>query len=81
MRVQLHEDTVIEKSGEGIICEVAGDAIAICTTAADKDIEQAVDTESLCSDGVIEGWVNLPDSFADIPVIPQGYRVLSVVWD
>ena len=77
VRVQLHEDTEI--AGDDTV--IAGDAIAICTTASTEEIEIAADTESLCSDGVIEGWVSSLDSFTDIPVIPDGYRVVSLVWD
>jgi hypothetical protein len=73
VRVQLHPDTQA--------CEITGEAIAICTTAATEEIDRAADTESLCSDGVIEGWALPVENFVDIPDIPQGYRVVSLVWD
>ncbi|MCL1992017.1 MAG: hypothetical protein FWG66_03605 [Spirochaetes bacterium] len=82
VRVQLHADTFVEESDEGLLCEIAGDAIAICTSAAAEDIERAIDTESLHSDGVIAGWVLPPeDNFSDILAVPDGFHVFSVVWD
>lgn len=81
VRVQLHSDTLFEKDEKGMICAVAGEAIAICTSANIKELEKAVDTKSLCSDGIIEGWVPTLDKFTDIPTIPEGNRIVLLVWD
>jgi len=75
MRVQLHPDTTED--------EIAGDAIAICTSASRGEIARALDTEWFCSDGVIEGWGTYKKEILadDIPAVPDGYRVVSLVWD
>ena len=75
MRVQLHPDTTED--------EIAGDAIAVCTSAGRGEIACALDTEWFCSDGVIEGWGTYGKDIIpeDIPAVPDGYRVVSLVWD
>ena len=77
VRVQLHADTEID----GDECVICGNAIAVCTTADISEIEQAVDTKRLCSDGVIKGWVYPLDMFTDIPNIQDNHHVVSIVWD
>ena len=79
VRVVLHSDTDIgEYDGESV-CEIAGDTIAICTTARPKDLESIIDCESLCADGVIDNFNS--KQILDIPNIPEGYKVLQLVWD
>lgn len=81
VRVQLHPDTFyVDKKGN-IHCELAGEAIAICTTSEPGKIANAADCDALCSDGVIEGWVASLNDFCDVPMIPNGYHVVSLVWD
>ena len=79
VRVMLHGDTDVgDRDGEAVY-EIAGDAIAICTTAEVSDIERTADCEKLCSDGVVNNF----DSkwYTEIPAIPEGYRVLTLWWD
>ena len=79
VRVALHGDTDIGKRDGEIVYDIAGDTILICTTATAADIEQAIDCEKLCSDGVYENF----DSawYTEIPNIPDGYKVLTLWWD
>jgi hypothetical protein len=81
VRVQLHFDTEVEVTETDFVCDIAAEAIAICTSATPEAIESAADTAWLCSDGVIKGWVNNTDEFTDVPAIPDRYQVLSIVWD
>ena len=79
IRVVLHGDTEVgDRDGESVY-EIAGDSIAICTTADASDIELATDCEKLCSDGVVSNF----DAkwYTEIPSIPEGYRVLTLWWD
>ncbi|MFI1584609.1 hypothetical protein [Embleya sp. NPDC020630] len=74
IRVQPHDDLVCRG---GIMAE----AVAVCTSASTREIERRVDHESLCADGAIEGLVYRVDRFTDLPDIPEGHRVVSLVWD
>ncbi|NJQ08664.1 hypothetical protein [Streptomyces lonarensis] len=69
VRVQLHSETLT--SGE-----LAGEALAICTTAPESEIEQWV--EGWESGGPVAGLV---DTYAEAPGVPPGARIWSVVWD
>lgn len=71
VRVQLHPDTS-EEDG------LAAESIVLCTSAALPDLEERLDTDSLQSDGVIDG---LTDEASDIPEVPAGFRLTSLVWD
>jgi hypothetical protein len=79
VRVVLHSDTIIREYEGAEVCEIAGDTIAICTTAEPEDIEHFMDYESLQADGVHRNFE--PKYSVDIPNIPEGYQVLVLVWD
>jgi hypothetical protein len=84
MRVQLHPDTCVEEQGDGEIeCDIAADSIALCTNADSEKLADALNTDWLCSDGVLEGWGTYGDDIhvEDIPDVPVGYRIVSLVWD
>jgi len=75
VRVQLHDDTF-----DGDI--VSAESIAICTTATTDEIEHRLQAiNDLESDGVMEGLSYDEEDFCDIPPIPPGYRLTSLVWD
>jgi hypothetical protein len=76
VRVQLHEETFEESVGE-----VFAEGIAVCTTLADRVVDERLDVDELQYDGAFEGLVYDVEDFADVPVVPDGYRVLSLVWD
>lgn len=76
VRVQLHEETFEESVGE-----VFAEGIAVCTTLEDRVVDERLDVDELQYDGAFEGLVYDVEDFADVPVVPDGYRVLSLVWD
>lgn len=69
VRVQPHPETLDLE-------ELAGEAVALCT-AADEDTCTAW-VEGLESGGVVPGLV---DEYLDVPPVPEGMAVWSVVWD
>ncbi|MDH6279273.1 hypothetical protein [Prescottella agglutinans] len=76
MRVQLHEE-MFEDFYEGL----AAEAVAICTTLAEEEVDTRLDVEGLQAEPVWEGLVYDAADFCDVPPVPDGYRVLSVGWD
>jgi hypothetical protein len=94
VRVMLHDETLDyvdaindgEPGNEEEDNEIInGESIIICTTAELGELEQAIDTDWLCSDGVVKvtgkrRGISL-DEFADVPDIPEGHHVGAVVWD
>ncbi|MEU0936256.1 MULTISPECIES: hypothetical protein [unclassified Embleya] len=74
IRVEPHDDLVCRD-------DIMAEAVALCTSAETWEIERRVDHESLCADGVIEGFVHRLDRFTDLPDNPEGHRVVSLVWD
>ena len=79
VRVVLHPDTDIAEYDGEFVCDIAGESIAICTSAKPEDIETMIDCESLRSDGVISHFE--PYEVLDVPHTPEGYKVLQLVWD
>ena len=83
IRVELHHDMsglttdTIEDDYDG----VAAESIAICTSASTHDLETRLGADDLQSDVVIEGLSYDRDRFCDIPPIPDGFRVTTLVWD
>ncbi|MGC0421954.1 hypothetical protein [Embleya sp. AB8] len=71
VRVQLHPETLE-------MDELAGEAIAICTTMAADESTCSAWIEGFESDGIIP---QLVDDYCDIPEVPDGATVWSVVWD
>ncbi|MFG3223776.1 hypothetical protein ACGF07_03175 [Kitasatospora sp. NPDC048194] len=69
VRVQLHPETLE-------MDELAGEAVAICTTADESACSAWID--GFEASGVIP---ELVDVFRDIPEVPPGATVWSVVWD
>lgn len=76
VRVQLHEE-MFDDYYEGLSAE----AVAICTTLAAEDVDARLDVQSLQAEPLWEGFVYDAVDFCDVPPIPDGYRVLSLVWD
>ncbi|MEU6507796.1 hypothetical protein [Streptomyces sp. NPDC046942] len=69
VRVQLHPETLEME-------ELAGEAVAICTTAEESVCAAWI--EGFEASGVIP---ELVDVYRDIPEVPHGSTVSSVVWD
>ncbi|MEU6972422.1 hypothetical protein AB0A71_32815 [Kitasatospora aureofaciens] len=69
VRVQLHPETMEME-------ELAGEAVAICTTAGES--VRAAWIEGLEASGTIP---ELVDVYRDIPAVPHGATVWSVIWD
>ncbi|KLN32977.1 hypothetical protein FB00_20085 [Cellulosimicrobium funkei] len=76
VRVQLHEET-FEDSVEDVLAE----GIAVCTTLDERVVDERLDAEELQYDAAFAGLVYDEEAFADVPAVPDGYRVLSIVWD
>ncbi len=76
VRVQLHEE-MFDDGYEGLSAE----AVAICTTLAVEDVDARLDVASLQAESLWEGFVYDAADFCDVPPIPDGHRVLSLVWD
>jgi hypothetical protein len=76
VRVELHEESV-EDDGDWIVAE----AVAVCTTLVTEEVEDLVGADELQADGVVEGYVYPAPWFTDVPDVPAGHRVLSLVWD
>jgi hypothetical protein len=74
--VQPHEEMFVD-GYDG----VAAEGIAICTTLAAEDVDARLDVESLQAGPTWEGLVYDLDDFCDVPAVPAGHRVLSLVWD
>lgn len=69
VRVQLHPETLETD-------ELAGEAIAICTSVDEVTCESWVD--GLESSGLLAGLV---DDYVDVPPVPPGMTIWSVTWD
>ncbi|MFC7876851.1 hypothetical protein [Isoptericola sp. NPDC057391] len=76
VRVELHEESV-----EDDVDWIAAEAVAVCTALVAEEVEDIVGADELRSDGVVEGYVYPADWFTDVPDVPEGHRVLSLVWD
>lgn len=76
VRVQLHEETFDDSAGD-----VLAEGVAVCTTLEERVVDERLDAEELQCDGAFEGLVYDVEDFSDLPVVPDGYRVLSIVWD
>jgi hypothetical protein len=69
VRVQLHPETWEFE-------ELAGEAVAICTSADEATCDSWID--GLESSGVMDGLV---DEYVDVPPVPDGMMIWSVTWD
>lgn len=81
VRVVLHDDTDLEEENGKETLYLSGDTIAICTTAQPEEIEEMVNCEWLCSDGVIVIEESELDVYSLIPPVPEGFGCLEIVWD
>ncbi|WP_157032205.1 hypothetical protein [Kitasatospora cheerisanensis] len=69
VRIQLHPETLELE-------ELLAEAVALCTSA---DVETCESwTAGWESDGVMNGLV---DEYRDVPPVPDGMAIRSVVWD
>ena len=79
VRVTLHYDTeIIEDNGTEIL-NLAGESIMVCTDMEADEMEEIVNCEWLCSDGIIKS--NPALYYSRIPPIPQNYNCFEIVWD
>ncbi|CAL9351032.1 hypothetical protein SUDANB121_00477 [Nocardiopsis dassonvillei] len=69
VRVQPHPETVELE-------QLSAEAVAVCTAADEETCTAWV--EGLESSGVVSGLV---DGYLDVPPVPRGMSVWSVVWD
>lgn len=76
IRVQLHEE-MFDDDHDGI----AAESVAICTSLLPSDIDKRLDVGELCAEPVWEGWSYDEDTYCGVPAIPDGHRVLTLVWD
>jgi hypothetical protein len=76
VRVQLHEETFEDSVGD-----VLAEGIAVCTTLEERVVDERLVVDELQYDGAFDGLVYEEGDFSDVPVVPDGYRVLSLVWD
>ncbi|MEL7975069.1 hypothetical protein AAG589_04340 [Isoptericola sp. F-RaC21] len=76
VRVELHEESV-----EDGVDWIAAEAVAVCTTLVPEEVEDLVGADELQADGVVAGYVYPEDWFSEVPEVPEGHRVLSLVWD
>lgn len=81
VRVALHDDTEIEECDGEEILYLSGDTIVLCTAAQPAEIEELVNCEWLCSDGVIAVKASELNVFSCVPPIPEGFSCLEIVWD
>ena len=79
LRVTLHDDTeFVEEDGMERL-NLVGDSIIVCTDMEADELENIVDCDWLCSDGVTESEPTL--YYSCIPEIPENYQCLEIVWD
>ena len=79
VRVSLHDDTEMADAGGEAVLRLVGESIVICTDLDADALEEIVDCEWLCSDGVVASdparW------FSCVPPIPRGFACREIVWD
>ena len=79
VRVALHDDTeIVEEDGMERL-NLVGDSVIVCTDMEADELENIVDCDWLCSDGVTESEPAL--YYSCIPEIPENYQCLEIVWD
>ena len=79
VRVALHDDTeIVEEDGMERV-NLVGDSVIVCTDMEADELENIVDCDWLCSDGVTESEPAL--YYSCIPEIPENYQCLEIVWD
>ena len=76
VRVSLHDDTEMADAGGEAVLRLVGESIVICTDLDADALEEIVDCEWLCSDGVVASDPAL--WFSHVPPIPRGF---ACVWD
>ncbi|WP_277210891.1 hypothetical protein [Isoptericola croceus] len=76
VRVQLHEE-MFEDDYDDVVAE----SVAICTALPDDVVDVRVGVEELQSEPVWEGLSYDRDEFCDVPAVPDGHRVLTLVWN
>ncbi len=76
VRVQVHEE-MFEDGYEDVVAE----SIAICTSLPADDIDARLDVEELQASPVWEGLSYEAAAYCDVPAVPAGHRVLTLVWD
>jgi hypothetical protein len=69
-RVQLHPETVETADGS-----LTAEGIAVCTYAEEEVCAQWVDGFEA------DVFLGLADSYSDVPKVPEGTAIWSVVWD
>lgn len=79
VRVALHHDTQIITDNGTEVLDLAGDSIVVCTDMGPDGLEEVVDLDWSCSDGVIRFDPALYHS--RIPPIPPNHDCWEIVWD
>ncbi|RRD94323.1 hypothetical protein EII17_08850 [Clostridiales bacterium COT073_COT-073] len=79
VRVSLHDDTEIEvdDNGEEELF-LLGDTIVICTSMNEDELQDNINTQWLCADGVIPAEM---EGYSNIPQIPEQCSCYEIVWD
>lgn len=57
---------------------LAGESIVLCADISDNELEDLIDCELLCSDGIIPSEL---DIYSRIPPIPTHFSCFEIVWD
>lgn len=76
VRVQLHEE-MFEDAADGVEAE----SVAICTSLPEDVVDARLDVDELEASPVWEGLSYDADWYCDMPPVPEGHRVLTLVWD
>lgn len=80
VRVALHDDTEIDEEEETLI--LAGDSILLCTKLTQEELENLIDCQKLCSDGILKTeFSELGEIYSRIPSIPERFHCFEIVWD
>ncbi len=81
VRVTLHYDTeIIENNGKEELI-LAGDTIIICTAIPPAQLEKLVNCEWLCADGIITIKASELNAYSCVPLVPNNFNCLAIVWD
>ena len=79
LKAILDDDTeIVEEDGMERL-NLVGDSVIVCTDMEADELENIVDCDWLCSDGVTESEPAL--YYSCIPEIPENYQCLEIVWD
>ena len=82
VRVSLHDDTEVSESEEGEVLSLYGESVYLATSFSQEEIEDIVDCDYLCSDGLVEtDSEEIEEYYSLIPSVPQNYSCFEIIWD